>query len=339
MSGKYVLEKDGLLRQEILRESHHKMIHLEDTEQDFVKYCKKASQVVKSFFEDNTRRSKKDQKLRKQYDLEERNFQLAVRNCVSDTPVDVIYIEDIESGKVLIYDPPPDTDCQDRKNTTFNSAQDFRPHLKVSTKTISIYEYFPEGYSLRTHRKVKINRAIRRIMYRAKHLAKLQVVKPKSERPEIPASVQLNKNKLDTKHKKNTRSLSSSSSSSESSLSSICDSESSINLSATFYSESSDFSDGEKDFSKLTEKKKKEFYRLQTQIGDAIIQRRFESLKGKRNVIQDELLFYKEVCTLVETEKKKSAPRFKTVEVGNTICANNICLVKWLDKQKIWKQD
>ncbi len=320
----YTSDKDGLLRQEILRQSHHNVAHLKTTEKNFAKYCESASKLTKLYFAEKSPKQILKKRKRKNEFSEEKQFQFAVQKGFSNGPVDVIYIEDIEAGKVLVFDPPSQN--QEQETNSVQNTQEGQPNLVVSSKCLQVSEFFPKQYNLKTHREIDINLAIRRIKYRARVKAKSFKVKQFCERVKV------------TGRKKETKSLNnssetlvlSSSSDSESDTSSesddykrcTCDrsscdeSDSSISYSsATSSSEDEDFEESEirkKKYKKIL----KNIYNKQTEIGDAIIQDRFVKLKCKKKIKYDEESFYRKVCEITELEKEKSSPRFKKIQVS-----------------------
>lgn len=163
--------ESGLLKHEILRKCHHNLAHRRNCEDNFVVFCDEICRVAERVItaarlkkDTDTRKSKNsNQKLKtrirevRNYKrmLEETIFQTLIGKgkCISpfEDPVDVVYVEDIENGNVLLFDGD---ECGQTEKANINHR------FNVAKKTVKFSYFLPQGYELAAPVKVDYEKAL-----------------------------------------------------------------------------------------------------------------------------------------------------------------------------------
>lgn len=150
--------KVNVVTHEIVRKTHHLLAHLNNTDRDFVVFCKKICEVTRYFF--NPKLEKKQDvsvspalvRNRRQY-LEEGIFEAVIKNHPFSGALDIVFTEDVEEGKVFLLD----------------QAEHKLPNDKIiiSHKKVELYEYYPDDFTLTQPRVVNIETVFKNLKYRA----------------------------------------------------------------------------------------------------------------------------------------------------------------------------
>ncbi len=156
---------------EILRRIHHQVAHRKYSNIDFVSFCEDICKIAERYI--SAEKAAKDkiytlERITQQKQiLEETLFQILVKKSKSlnslEPPIDIVYLEDIQEGRVLIYDGVRSS----TRNSTEQSNKEKRKIL-ISHKKVEFSEYYPVGYNLRLPTEIPIGNIFKSLKARAK---------------------------------------------------------------------------------------------------------------------------------------------------------------------------